>query len=448
MAYPHYTKCFAYSKGGDKPYNESDRLVFAIGQLVKVLAITGVAALVGLLGGPIGAIGAGVVAFLSALTGVIDTAADKWLYHRLVCLGGSKCAVGIVSYDPYRSDLGAFDNDQYIDVVLMPHPVIAASLEIDPGKSIPALLPGGHYEKDGTIAAPYKQFLSDHPGNGIPSDGFQAAELLAPDPTVTDLGYTALSSHERTALHCEAEGDFWIKMKQWAPAIAILLSVALVGTAAATGAGYAAGAAAGCAIGFFFFGPIGCAIGAIIGGLLGAAAGAAAGGALSYVTVKAVLQALFDANPGNIEDANVGDRALGPIRMHDYVVVMGEHVYDGYHDGWNEFHPLMAIMKFNVHEAERPPVYVEWQPDGNVPAWIPDKIDPASPDLDATKLRAGLGDADFRTRCETLRKAWCRRLDEAFSAETRQIQQGLEHRWTIHPAVDGCTPSPEPEHLH
>jgi len=455
MAYTHYTSCFVYKKG-DKPYNEKSRLAFLAGELLKILIVTLIAAGAGFVtgAGPIGALLGGIVGYFSALTGTIDEAASQWLYHRLICLSkdNPKCAVGIVSYDPYRSDLGAFDNDQYVDVVLMPHPVASDSLEIDPGKWITALLPCNGYKLDGGMGTPpYRsKFIPSHPGNIILADRFQGEELLAPVAELeADLGYTALKSHEMNALHCEAEGDFWVKVKDWAPALAILLTAALVGTAAATGAGYAAGTAIGCAIGFFFFGPIGCAILGALGGLLGAAAGAAAGAALSYVTIKAVLQAMFDADPGNIEDSNVGDRALGPIRMGDAVAVLGEHVYDGYHDGWNEFHPLMAIMKFNQTAwPSMPPTYLMWQPDEQVPAIIPETVNPSSPKLDPMAMRFGLDDPEFRSACEVLRFEWCKRLKEAFSPETRQTQQGLEHRWTIHPDVDGCIPERDPDPIH
>ena len=113
----------------------------------------------------------------------------------------------------------------------------------------------------------------------------------------------------------------------------------------------------------FFFGPIGCAIGAALGAVLGGAAGAAAGGAATYFgIIKPILQDIFDAGPRNVESANVGDKALGPIQMGDKVAVMGEHVYDGYHDGWNEFHPLMAVVKIDKSGGVGPGYYLEWQP--------------------------------------------------------------------------------------
>ncbi|HEY6045701.1 MAG TPA: hypothetical protein VIU65_03805, partial [Pyrinomonadaceae bacterium] len=125
MAYKRYTTCFLYPSGG-KPYNEGDRIAFAITQVLIALGITGTFALVGLLGGPAGAIIAGLIGSVVGWTNLIDNAAKQWLDHRLICLSkdNPKCAVGIVSYNPTRSDLGAFDNDEYFDVVLMPHPAV------------------------------------------------------------------------------------------------------------------------------------------------------------------------------------------------------------------------------------------------------------------------------------------------------------------------------------
>lgn len=438
MAYKHYTRCYSYPAGG-KPYNEDDRPAFLIGQLLKMLVITGVSAGVGfLLGGPVGAIVAAVVAYFGSVTAAIDKAADEWLNHRLICLDADnpKCAVGIVAYNPFVDDLGAFDNDQFFDVVLMPHPT--ADVYNDEIKAM-GLSPANRYNDNGTIVSPYDNKVGARPENDILGDNFQGQTLLKPRPDLeTDLGYAKLSYHARSSLHCEAEGDFWVKMKQWAPAITLLLTAALVVTVAGTAAGAAGGAALGCAIGGIF-GPLGCLIGGIIGAIAGALAGGAAAGALSYYGgIKPVLQALFDANPGNVEDANVGDKALGPIRMGDHVAVLGEHVYDGYHKGWHEFHPLMAVIKFDRADGNEAEHYLKWQPDfldtGTVPARPPNEVI----DLTAQDMRDGLASANFTTRCKHLRDAWCGMLHEAFDPATRTKQQSLDHRWTIHPTVDGC----------
>ena len=52
--------------------------------------------------------------------------------------------------------------------------------------------------------------------------------------------------------------------------------------------------------------------------------------------IKPVPQAL-DAKPENVYEANVGDKAVGSIKMGDNVAVLGEHAYHGYHKVWHEF---------------------------------------------------------------------------------------------------------------
>src|SRR5439155_24014712 len=127
-----YTSCFLYP-GGGKPYNEKDRLSFVITQVLAALAIAGIFAIIGLLAGPVGALMLGTLGTIIGLTNMIDAAAKEWLYHRLICLNkdNPQCAVGIVSYNPTRSDLGAFDNDQFFDVVLMPHPTVSVAADFD-----------------------------------------------------------------------------------------------------------------------------------------------------------------------------------------------------------------------------------------------------------------------------------------------------------------------------
>jgi hypothetical protein len=197
-----------------------------------------------------------------------------------------------------------------------------------------------------------------------------------------------------------------------------------------TAAGAAAGAAAGCAIGGIF-GPIGCAIGAIIGAILGGALGGGAAAAIGAI-------AAFNSDPGNVQDANVGDQALGPIRANDWVVVYGHHVYDGFHEGWHELHPLMAVMKINQKD---PSQYLEWNPNfpdgGPIP---PDRDDmPAEiRNLQVDDMRKGLASQKFERRARWLKEKWCRLVRERFDGATQHRQAQPDMRWTIHPLVDGC----------
>jgi hypothetical protein len=401
--YRQYTNCYHHT-AGDKPFNRSDLLAFVAGASAPGL----IAALLAFLGG-VGWLGFVFIAIQYAAT--IIAVANQWLYHRLVCVSGDQCAVGTVQDDPSRGDLGEFDNDQFFDLRPMPH------RENDEYKG-----PDNNFWS-GKAGPSIDGKTETHPSNDIYLDGFQGQQLIA--PSIKDLPYDL----SRSVLHCEAEGNFWQAMKDTAA-----LQGLAVGLGAAAGAGV--GAAAGCAIGAVFFG-IGCLIGAIIGALLGGLAGGAAG---AYIGANAA----FNSDPGNVEDANVGDRDLGPIKVGDRVVVFGTHVYDGFHEGWHEIHPLKAVMKFDPTETSN---YLEWDPNFNDPA----KIAPATPDmapamkaLAVSDMQLGLDSKKFRARAEWLRDRWCRLVRERFDPATIAAQGLPQNRWTVHPDVDGCRPSDGP----
>lgn len=352
-----------------------------------------------------------------------------------------KCAVGIVSASPAKGELGEFDNDEFFDLILMPHR--PEDDYVQASKNYKAAPP-----KPGIVAKDEQGHVDAHPDNDLYLDGFQGQEFLRPrDDLDADLGYNTEQLapnefHTASRLHCEAEGDFWVRISDLASALGLLLSLLTLVTVGATAGGAGAGAAIGCEIGSVF-GPLGCIIGAILGAILGGllAGGVAAG--LSYLLVSAILQAIFDADPGDVEDANVGDKALEPITEGDRVVLRGEHVYDGFHQGWHEFHPLLTVIKL----GEESPYYLQWDPtfgDGSpLPVDLPGM--PSTQADDITKLtvadmRSGLDSAKFRRRAVWLRDRWCAMLREASSAEVQQKQQSLGERWTIHPAVDGCQP--------
>jgi len=418
MPGPQYTKCFDYPSPGGPPFHETDFLGLGLkngGIGLAFGVLTGL--VVGfLVGGPIGAIvgllvGAFSVGF-TATAMAITEGANLWLYHRLVCLGGRKCAVGSIMDPPAISDLGEFDNDEFFDLALMPY-------------------------------APER--VKDIPADTIFDDGFQGGLLRPRADLLSELGYfeaeDAPRTHDRSKvakkwLHCEAEGDFWVRMADLAAAMGLLGGAAAVVTAG----GALAGAAAGCSWGGFF-GPIGCIIGAIIGGIIGALVGA--GG--SKLVIDAVLEGIFETNPGDVDDANVGDEPLGPLVRGDKVVVFGEHVYDGLHEGWHEIHPLLAICKvasFKTTDGTEASFYLEWDPSfpkGSTPP--SHQFDLALPELAEADMRAGLASDPFRKRATALRDRWCGLLSERFDEKVGQTQQGLDQRWTVHPAVDGCKPA-------
>src|SRR4051794_20658721 len=95
-----YTKCYEHTPG-DKPFNKSDLLGFVAGTSAPGL----IGAIVAFLSGqPV--IAFAIVAVQYAVT--ITAVANEWLFHRLVCLGGTKCAIGTVQSGPKNGELGDF----------------------------------------------------------------------------------------------------------------------------------------------------------------------------------------------------------------------------------------------------------------------------------------------------------------------------------------------------
>lgn len=401
MAFRQYTKCYQYTPG-NKPFHKSD----LVG---TILAVGGVALLGAILSYAFGLFIVGGVFFAVGYAGTIAHVAKEWLYHRLICIGDQpKCAVGVVMSTPETGGFGEFDNDEFFDLRLMPH------------------RPNDDYKSANTA------YQMDAPGpsmdgktelrkeNDVYLDGFQGEEFMK--PVLVDLSYEL----DRTKLHVEAEGNFWQAMLDYALALGLL-----VGVGSALGA--AGGAAIGCAIGGIL-GPIGCAIGAILGAILGGMLGGAAG---AYIGA----QIAFHSDPGNVEDANVGDKDLGPISEGDKVVVYGRHVYDGFHEGWHEIHPLMKVVK--LHPDREAGSYMEWNPDFNDVAQLPSDL-PGMPstitDLTIQDMVLGLASDKFRERAVWLRNKWCGLIHESYDEATAKLQATEEHRWTIHPNVDGCEP--------
>ena len=462
MPFRRYTQCYSHTVGdGNLPFNEDNLVSYALGASAPGLIISIIAFLTG-------AYVIGFVTIAIQYAATIAAIAKEWLEHRLVCVSGNQCAVGAIDKPPARNTLlGAFDNDQFFDIRLMPHryldayraadandptatPKIAGFFASPPATAgDPTVNPTKTWNENPTPGAgPSLDGMTElFPANDIFLDNFQGTTLLK--PAFSDLPYKPADWTEETALkapttgeqprdatvtratlHCEAEGNFWAEM---------LATAGLQGLATAAGgaAGAAAGAAVGCEIGGIF-GPLGCLIGSILGFLFGLGAGAAAG---AYVAANAA----FNSDPGDVNDANVGDTPLGNLGDNDQVIVYGVHVYDGFHTGWHELHPLMAVMRCPPPETYMNlpglatetvtfnPPYIEWNP-----VSTPGLNGIPNSGLTDMDVMQGLASPAFAAVAKRIQRQWCDLLNEAFDPPTQTAQNLPQNRWTIHPAVDGC----------
>lgn len=284
MAYRQYTSC-------EQPGDYVDFSLNAIGIrniLIVVLSGGFGAWLIAVFaGGPL-ALMAAVALFVSLVAYLV-----WWLHHRLICLGGDRCLVGMVrSLGPANPIEKAGDNDFSMNVLLAPGPTA---------------------------------FISDFGSPSVPGPppdvaAYQTATqgvLVSPQPQILAIGRTYVSDagHLKyvTALHCEFEGSGIRNLLVWASAVLAFLVAALAVQLLTSGLGWLVSLLIMIAI---FLGGS--------GALIGLGAGPDAAGA---------------GHPTDI------DPELATLKRGDIVVLKGAWVYDSLHHGWNELHPIKACCK-------------------------------------------------------------------------------------------------------
>ncbi|MGA7305483.1 MAG: hypothetical protein WBW88_11445 [Rhodothermales bacterium] len=271
-----------------------------------------------------------------------------WLYNRLICLGGDQAAIGmLVSIEPAtgKSGLGAFDTDYSINLLLYDDP---------PGIT----------QADAEVRPPFGELIKAQ--QAITDLG-----LLTPGETATDVA-TGIKS---AILHAEFEGA-GIRDLMIGAQVALGLSIAaLIACVAIPG-------------------PIGWVVSALLALL---AFLAALFGAL-FGLGDTGSPADVDPGLGNLHTNDPANNNLGA----DLLYVMGTWVYDSFHDGWNELHPIKACSRVG-----------RW--DGDWPDDFDDTI---------VRIKAG--------------------FDDARDPQTQGEQKHPRHHWHHHPDVDGCKDKDEP----
>ncbi len=331
--------------------------------------------------------GISLVATLAAGMSALQKVCDYMLHGKLVCLGGDQCAIGRITAFETVDDKSGFDridNDFSINLLLAPHDLA----EFAHGT------PEQNYQKvvGDTSAGPGRQgwLIAERPNMPQPREakgGARYSPLFTVFPDSNTLTYNPFLGLRGTpyavpVLHCEIEGE---------RAHAVCATLAAL-------ASPIPGLGALCRIKLF-------------GIPLGRWACALVAAALAPL----VLIALGIAWAAGAND-NRAFQGAGSLERGDCVVVTGRWVYDAGHDGYNELHPVKSIQKI---------------PEGRV--------------CD----RGGFRELHGR---------WCARVGEVppegatgtpltLTPPQRTVfdnQRRPEHRWSLHPLLDGCAPADEP----
>jgi hypothetical protein len=279
----------------------------------------------------------------------VVAACSWWLNKRLVCLGGDRSAVGmLVEIEPAVGKSGYFgklDTDYSINLLLYPN------------------LPGVS-QADAEISVPYGELITEQQGI-IDYVGFFQGE-------------TATEPHtKRTSavLHTEFEGagvhDFFI-----GASISLGLYIAAIIACAAIPPPW----------------------GVLLAGLL---------------ALLALLAWFLSHEVGASDYGDPTDVKGAPSELHtndpatslgaDLLYVYGTWIFDSFHEGWNEIHPIKKCTSIG-----------KWNG-----AW------PADLTTIVQKLDDGFADAR--------------------DAGTMTAQQDPHNRWDIHPLIDGCGDYPQPQ---
>lgn len=324
--------------------------------------------------------------------GIIIMYCRWWLYDRLICLGGDRCAIGLlggVETPGKKKGFDKFDTDYSINLLLAPHQ--------------PQELPKGFVLGDGDVKEAMHRQIAD--------DGLQGVLIKETATTAGRYSFTGyfskipsqntVSNHQ-PYLHCEFEGAGVYKLM-----VAAELALA-----------FATAAAVACLV------PV---IGWVVCVILGAIAGA--------ISLAGLIVALSDEAEPSVYDAKTGETSNVLHTMRDILFVRGAWVFDTAHEGWNEIHPIKFCQRIATA-----PVY---SPDGvdwhyaiasylrALHRWDLDFSDPLNP-----KPIMKDGPPKPQDWIDWV-KSWCDLADTARHPSTLSNQQRPENRWRVHPAVDG-----------
>jgi hypothetical protein len=284
MAYRQFTSCTSVT----------NYIGASAAQVIVGAAIGAIPLVFGLIAGALAAGPAILAAMIVPVLAVIAYC-RWWLFDRLICLGGDRCAVGrLLGVEPPEQKEGqdAFDTDYSINLLLPPHDIGATQAAVG---------------SDGFQG----HLIANHPdisAEGLDFEGY-ASQVHSSDPP-------------SAALHCEFEGGGVYHL--------LLVCLALLGYLVAA----LVAATIICAI------PV---IGWVACLIISLIFAAIAGGILA----AGIANALNDTGNPNHVNANLGSLHPGD----DLLVVQGTWVYDSAHEGWNELHPIKHCQRIGTWQG-------------------------------------------------------------------------------------------------
>lgn len=341
-----------------------------------------------------------------------------WLYDRLICLGGDRCAIGLLgAVEPpdKKSGFDKFDTDYSINLVLAPHQY----QELPPDYlSTPLPPPPSLTDPKEWATKKFKEALHRQ----IADDGMQGVLIKETNTTgdvktilgakkydfegyFSTIGGSSVLYHHQPYLHCEFEGGGVWKLLQ----------------AAESALAFAVAAAVVCLIPVL--GWIACAILALIAAI---------------ISFLGIINALNDKGKPSVFDPATGQTTSALHTRQDILFVMGTWIFDTAHEGWNEFHPIKECQLVAKAVYSRSDV-IDWDfaIAGHMVTlgrWRWDTTDPAN--LKPIKLDGPPTPADWTSWVQT----WCDHVATASTPLTAGNQGRPENQWQVHPEIDGCRP--------
>ena len=353
----------------------------------------------------------------AGLAGLGKDACEYLLGRKLVCLGGTRCAIGTIVHiepvgyqKPFPDDI---DNDFCINVLLFPHTIGEFSgTKLDNWDNVRhdgiqgALISHQPHDPNDPTSmpkpkepagepTPYKAtYLVGAPGGPVPYEPNEDKTERELEETKQDAA--GIKRIDIPVLHAEFEGSRIF-------AVCIAIKPFLDAATGGPGAG-----ACRAALGWIPF--VGNAVCTIIETLI----------VILLAPFMAAAAAAAWASAGAHDELALTGPISRQVSLGEDVIITGRWVWDGGHSGWNEFHPTFTLQKMVLPESST----------------------------------AGFPAAEANSFVD----GWCRLVAAAPPAtgeaasglvmtpeqqETADRQRRPENGWLFHPAIDGCAPDDE-----